>query len=146
MIGKIPNSGVRKCVRLLVVGDTPQEDSSEYYFHLQEFVDLSRHVYDISYQFTTSCNKAVELIESWQPSIILVDAHLEDSHSFDVLQSGIDASVPVVVTSEFNSPEIGESAMANGAAAYLPKSDSPEDLEILFSRIAELAVEIRIKH
>lgn len=146
IIGKVPNTGVRKQVRLLVVGDTQLDDNSDYYSHLQEYADLSRHVYDISYQFTASGTKAVELIGSWQPSVILVDAHLEDRHSFDVLQSGIDASVPVVVTSEFNSPEIEESAIANGAAAYLPKSDSPEDLEILLNRIAELAVEIQLKH
>lgn len=136
----------RKEVRLLVIGDDNESQVADYFGHLKDFTEMSQHIYDINCNFVNKGEEAFKQIEDWQPNIILVDAHLTDMNSFNILEHCKREHLPVVVTSDYRLPEVEKSVESSGAGAYIPKSDNPEDLEYLLNKIAELADDARIKH
>jgi len=144
--GKISPVSNRKKVRLLIIGDGNAAEEQGYYAHLKECADLSSHIYEITYNFTQSGVEALKLIGSWEPTVILVDAHLDDMNSFDIVTHSRSQSVPIIVASDYKSTEIEESALSLGAAAYVSKSDNPDDVELLLERIAEIADELATRH
>jgi DNA-binding NarL/FixJ family response regulator len=136
----------RKQVRLLVIGDDSATDSDSYYSHLKETAELCRHLYDVTCNFTDTGEGAAELMKEWEPTIILVDAHLENSSSIEIVRMSKAEAVPVVVTSDYPSSEIEQSFKLQGAAAYMPKTANPDDFEIILQKIVALAAEASIKH
>ena len=144
--GPIQELQRRKKVRLLVVGDDSQDKFDPYYSGLKECAELCAHIYDITCNFTTSGEKAVELLETWEPTVLLVDAHLHDMNCLDLVKHSCAGHVPVVVTSDHPSPEIAQSAKEQGAAAYIAKTENPDEFEMLLQRIVTLAGEASIKH
>jgi DNA-binding NarL/FixJ family response regulator len=139
---KVFSNRPRKKVRLLVVGDDDATGEDDYYSQLKEIVDLSSHIYEISYQLTKSGKEAMQLINTWQPNVILVDAFLHDVNSSEVVKAGSSHEVPVVVASNFPNTEIEESSITYGASAYISKSSAPEDVEFALACIADIAADI----
>ena len=125
---------MRKKVRLLVV-----DEQARFCELVQEIADLASHMYDISCEFTDSGSRARELVRDWDPSVILVDAHLSDINSCEFVNDCRDVRAPVVVTSEERSSSIEESAREWGASGYFTKSESVEDVEKLVLELASLA-------
>ena len=123
-----------KKVRLLVV-----DDQAEFCDLVQEIVDVSRHIFDITCQITSSGEKAMELMKSWEPSVVLLDAHLSDSNCFEILEDCKHSSATIVVTSTEMSHEIEEAARKGGASGYVCKSNNLEDVERLVHDVATMA-------
>lgn len=141
--GKLFLNRSRKKVRLLVVADDESHEDHDYYKHLKEVADLSSHIYEITCNITHSGKEGLELINSWQPTVILVDAHLSDINSCEVVTVGSKQEVPVVVVSDHRNAEIEESAISLGAKGYISKSDTPEDVETALAKIADLACDFQ---
>ena len=125
---------MRKKVRLLVV-----DEQNKFCDLVREIAELSSHLYDITCEFTESGERALELVKKWDPSVILVDAHLHDVNSCDLVKDCRDARAPVVVTSEEKSVAIEEAARGWGASGYVTKSESMEDVERLVLELADIA-------
>lgn len=107
--------------------------------HIREHAEMNDHRYRIELRHTASGAKAVELAKSWEPSIIVVDAFLSDTNSFELLEQIKDHHMPVVITGPDPSAEIEQSARDHGAAAYLSSSEDPDTLEELLRELVRLA-------
>ena len=58
-------------VRLLVI-----DDSDRYLKSIRECVEMCPPDYDLTIEFADSESKTRELMKSWDPSVVLLDAHL----------------------------------------------------------------------
>lgn len=125
---------MRKQVRLLVV-----DDHVEFCDLVKEIVDLSTHVFEITCEFATDKASARNLMKSFEPSVVLLDAHLEGGNSLQCLEDWKHLPAQVVVTSVSNSPAIEKAARTGGASGYCPKSNKIEDVERLVHELAEMA-------
>ena len=125
---------IRKKVRLLVVDE--QEGFCEM---VQQIADLAEHAYEISCQFTNCEERARELVREWDPSVILVDAHLSEIDSGEFVRGCKELRAPVVVTSQERSVSIEHSARLWGASGYFTKSDCEETVEKLVLELATIA-------
>ena len=132
---------IRKKVRLLVV-----DDQNQFCELVREIAELSSHIYDISCEFTNSEERAMELVSTWDPSVILVDAHLSEIDSPQFVKDCQSSPAPVVVTSELHSQSIEDAAREWGASGYAPKSESPEDVERLVLELASMASGVSCYH
>lgn len=126
----------KKQVRLLVVND-----QLNYCELVQEHVDLNSHIYDIECRCVESADEALRMITAWAPSVVLLDAFVDDMNSFEFLRRCDNARMPVVVTSMHGSVEIERSALEHGAAAYVPGSEDPDTMDYLLERIVHVAAE-----
>jgi len=120
-------------LRLLVVHD--QKDFCDFF---REQVDLNRHLYKIDCQCTTSGRQALELIREWAPTVVLLDAHISDINSFQVLDGCKSREVSVILTSESVSSEIEKSAQKHGACGYCQSFDDPDLIEQLLHQIVTM--------
>ncbi len=125
---------MRKQVRLLVVDDHP-----EFCDLVKEIVDLSGHVFEITCEFAANKATARNLMKTFEPSVVLLDAHLEDGNSLQCLDDWKHLPAQVVVTSVQNSASIEKAARNGGASGYCPKSNKIEDVERLVHELAEMA-------
>ena len=131
----------RKKVRLLVVRD--QDNYSDL---LQEHVELNRHLYEIEYRIVASGHEGLRLIPAWMPSLVVVDAYIEDINSFDFLKKCKEMEVPVAVIGDSGSNDIEKSLLRNGAAAYFKANEDPDSLDRLLSELVSLAGEPERSH
>lgn len=120
-------------LRLLVV-----HDRKEYCELFKEQVDLNSHLYKIDCQCTTSGKKALKIIKEWGPAVVLLDAHIGDLNSFQVLDRCKGREVPVILTSESNSRAIEQSAQKHGARGYCQTLSDPEGIEQLLQQIVSM--------
>ncbi|MCO6429833.1 MAG: response regulator [Deltaproteobacteria bacterium] len=144
--GQSNEVGQRKQVRLLIIGDEAVEEGGSYYGQLKECAELCRHLFDITCNVAASGESGMKLIQGWEPTVVLLEAHLSDISSLDILRCGNENSIPVVVTSHYRSHEIEETFTQGGAAAYLPKTDDPDDFEQILHKIVNVASEAKITH
>lgn len=86
-----------------------------------------------------SIQEANEHLESMTPNLVLLDLNLSDANGFDGLarlqSNGL--SAPVVVVSASESDAVFQQAKALGAAGYLPKSLSLEDLAAALATVLD---------
>ena len=127
---------MRKKVRLLVV-----DEHQSFCDIVQEVVELASHVYDITCEVTDSGERARELVKNWDPSVVLIDAHITDVNSFELVRDISHTRAPIVVTSVERSQVIEEAARKWGASGYMWKSENAEDVERLVHELAEIAPE-----
>ena len=145
--GHVSEIGRRKAVRLLLIGDEDSSSDFENYFSgLKECAELCRHMFDVTCNFTNSGVEGKKLMRDWEPNVIIVDAHLHDFNSLEIVQFACTEHLPIVVTSDYPSREIENSAREQGAAGYLTKTDNPDELEMVLKEIVSIANEVRIKH
>ena len=140
------NFNQKKSIKLLVVGDDDESAVQNYFSHLKDYTEISMHTYDINCKVVAKGEEALEQITQWEPSVILVDAHIGDVNSCDILEFCKKEHLPVVLTSDYHLPEIQLRIDDLGISAYLQKADSPDDFEFLLKKIADIAEESRIKH
>lgn len=131
----------KKKIRLLVI-----DDHAAYCSILKEHAELCNYQYDISCEFAESGEEAHDLMKRWSPSVVLVDAHMPTVDCLELLSRWKDTASPIIVTSNERSGEIESSVLSRGAAAYVTKDDSPEEVDRLIERIASLAPMIRDLH
>ena len=132
---------LKKNVRLLVVDDT--EKYSEV---IQEWAESSPPEYNLTFEFADSEEKAIEVINRWDPSVVLMDAHMPSINTFEVLERYLAGAVPVIVTSGSKSKTIEDSAREKGAVGYFAKSENPDELEYLLHSIGSVSIEFATKH
>jgi DNA-binding NarL/FixJ family response regulator len=125
--------GLRKQVKLLVV-----DDHSDHFRQVEEVAAMYHADFDFECRLVTDSSQALEVAADWQPSVVLVDLHLI-AESLDILGKIAEKGPIVVATSETRIPELPEKLSQYGAAGYLTKSDSLEDVEALLSYVASIA-------
>jgi DNA-binding NarL/FixJ family response regulator len=131
----------RKTIKLLVV-----DEQDGYCDLIREHAEICSHHVDILCECVNTGKEAIEKIASWKPSVILLDAHLRDVNSFEVLESCREGRATVVVSSDFCSREIMDSARDHGASGYVTKSESPEEIEALLFELASVSAPIELDH
>lgn len=131
----------RKTVKLLVVDEQP-----DYCDLIREHAEICSHQIDIICESATSGREAIEKIAAWKPSVILLDAHLQDVNSFEVLESCREGRATVVVASDHCSQAIMNSAREHGASGYVTKSDNPEEIEALLVELATVSAPVAFDH
>jgi DNA-binding NarL/FixJ family response regulator len=129
----VSDFGLRKQVKLLVV-----DDHSDHFRQVEEVAAMYHADFDIECRLVTDSAQALEVAADWQPSVVLVDLHLI-AESLDLLGKIAEKGPIVVATSETRIPELPEKLSQYGAAGYLTKSESLEDVEALLSYVAAIA-------
>jgi CheY-like chemotaxis protein len=125
-------------IRLLMV-----DDHDEFVSLVSELAEDSQFSFDFLH--VKSGKEALDKIKSWQPSAVLLDAHVEDMSSFDIARMCA-CFTTIVITSEFLSNGLEARARESGAAAYAVKSDVPEDVDHLLNDIAFFSEGMDILH
>ena len=113
-----------------------------------EFTALTQEVADLCcYQLRIKCRKAtsraelIKQMECWNPTHIIVDAHLETIDIFEVLDLTRGSDIKVVVTSDEMSCEIENSVCRYGAFGYTPKTCDFDAIEQILRGLAANANE-----
>ena len=132
---------MRRELRLLIV-----DDHSGYSEFLEEYSDIWNEQYEVILSHVESAAEAVEQLSELKPNVIMVDAHLPDMNSLEFVQQFSTVDSAIVVTSEKHSLSLEESAMCHGADAYIPKTQDPDEIEFLFSRLAQISSDPRELH
>lgn len=123
----------KKTIKLLIVDDQPNFCSL-----LAEQAELWDYHCDISCQFASTGEEAKKLMQSWHPSVVLLDLHAAEE-SLELIRNWTGGISSVIATSSTCSKEIEETALAHGADAYVPKSENPDEIQHLMERIVNLA-------
>ncbi len=125
-------SDSKKEVRLLII-----QECDEFRTLLEDWIDLNAYHFKISLRTTESGQTGGELINSWVPSVVLLDAHLTDHNSFSLIDQCRRTCVPVFVVSSQQSSEIEVSARQSGASGYFPANGDPEMIDLILGQIVE---------
>lgn len=128
-------------VKLLVV-----DEHSQYCSLIREHAEMYGHALKLVCECVNSGREALEKISTWEPSVVLLDAHLPDINSFEVLDACRNGRATVVVSSDVCSRDIENSARAHGASGYVTKSENPEDIEALLVELATVSLPVQMKH
>ena len=70
--------GNDQSIKLLVV-----DDQEGYFRALEEVAEMCGHQFQIECRHSDNTEAALNVIDDWTPSVIIVDAHLTDSHCYD---------------------------------------------------------------
>lgn len=132
---------MRKEVRILIVDDQPG-----YFELIQEHAEMNDHIFNIECAHADSESGALDKIRDFEPTVILVDAHIQGMNCFDLVRKCRDGLAQIIVTSDSCSHEIEMSARTSGAVAYVIKDVQPEHIESMLSEIAEAAPATQITH
>jgi DNA-binding NarL/FixJ family response regulator len=138
--GEIAGAGARKEVKLLVV-----DDHAEHFDQIRAFADMYSSQFVIECKLAQDKQEANEVMESWHPSVVLVDVHLI-SDAFSLIQEISHKGASVVAVSEARIPQLSETAQTYGAVGCLTKSDNPDDIEHLVGYIASVAGTSIMRH
>jgi len=131
----------KKKVKVLIADNQPQ-----FYEQIKEFADVMEDEIELTCEYADSARRTVELISSFEPSVILLDVYMPDMSGFDMLEKCKQGLAPIVVTSNNQSEDIRETALEKGASAFIPKSQNPDDIEGLFYLLADLSEYTGQKH
>jgi len=138
--GEMVGGGARKEVKLLVV-----DDHSEHFDQIRAFADMYSSQFVIECKLAQDNQEAHKVIDSWSPSVVLVDVHLI-SDALNLIQEISHKGASVIAVSEARIPELAETAHTYGAVGCLTKSDNPDDVEHLMGYIASLASSSIVSH
>lgn len=122
----------KKEVRLLLI----QEANSFREFFV-DWIELSTHFYQIKHISAETGNEGLELLYTWCPSVVVIDAHIADLNCFTLIEECRKNCIPVFVTSKEQSSEIEFSAQQSGATGYFPAMDDPAMLDQFLAEIVE---------
>lgn len=126
----------KKQLKVLII-----DEHREYFERIRDCAEMCRHQFVIDCQFTASPDQARTIISSWNPGLVLVDAHVPSLNSIEFVRQCSDQKLPVIVTSELPSNDISESARKNGASGYVPKSEDVEEIEALLQQLLSIVTE-----
>lgn len=130
-----------KRVRLLVI-----DEHDGYFGLLSQYAEIHAADCEFDLRFAGCRDDALKEIYGWNPSVILLDAHLPDMNGFDFLSECKDGHAPVIVTSDHRSKGIEDAARTKGAMGYLAKSDNPDEMEQLILKLASVSSSSETKH
>jgi len=128
-------------VRLLVI-----DESENYLSAIRECIEMCPPDYELAIEFADSEGKTREIMKRWDPSVVLLDAHLPAVNALNMLEKYLAELVPVIVTSDTRCSEIGNSARVRGAVGYITKSENPDEIETLLERIRTVSIDLGVQH
>ena len=132
----------RKEVRLLVI-----EDPTERYDELKDYAEMYNPDYRIECMLASTVAEVKKAIESWTPTVVLMDMYLDDPDAgIDLLDYVSNSSAPVIATSQSRIPEIEKTVELHGGAGYVQQADGEEELESLLDMLAEISIEVEPAH
>ena len=139
-VDDIDDFGLKRQVRLLVV-----DDHSEHFQQVQEVAGMYHADFDFECRLVSDSGAALKMTSEWHPSVVLVDLHLI-ADTLDILGKIAEHGAVVVATSETKIPELPEKLSQYGAAGYMTKSESLEDVEALLTYVASIAPTAPVEH
>lgn len=139
--GDITKNAKKRRLKVLIADHHPQ-----FFQQISDFADVMADEIELTCKFADSATQALEMISSWEPSVIMLDVYMPDLSAFDVIEQCRQGVAPIVVTSNNQSEDIREAALDRGACAFIPKSQNPDDIEGLFYLLADLAEYSTQKH
>lgn len=125
--------GTRKEVKLLVV-----DDCVDHFEHVRTFAEMYSPQFSIDCKLAQDEGEARKEMDSWAPSVVLVDVHLIGS-ALELIQALALKGASVIALTESRIPQFSETAQAYGAVGCFKKSDNPDDIEQLMGYIASVA-------
>ena len=138
--GEMVGGGPRKEVKLLVV-----DDLSDYFDHMKSIADMYSSQFSIECKLVQDGDEASKEMESWAPSVVLVDVHLISS-ALDLIRNLTEKGAAVIAMSEARIPQLADTAQTYGAVGCFTKSDNPDDLEKLVGYIASVSTATTVSH
>jgi DNA-binding NarL/FixJ family response regulator len=138
--GEMVGGGARKEIKLLVV-----DDHADHFEHIQAFADMYSSQFAFECKLAKDESEAQGLMDSWEPTVALVDVHLVTS-GLDLIQSLTHKGTTVVALSEVRIPHLAETAQSYGAVGCFTKSDNPDDIEKLMAYMASVASASLVSH
>jgi len=128
-------------VRLLVV-----DEHLAYADLVENAASVWGELVDIQCEFVSTAVEALERLSSFQPNVIMLDAHLSDMNCLDFLDLCRDGLAPLIITSQHPSSSLCDSVLSHGASAFVPKTDDPDEIEVVLEKIIRIAVEGPLTH
>ncbi len=138
--GEMVGGGPRKEVKLLVL-----DDLSDYFDHMRTVADMYSATFAIECKLAQDEAEAHQQMESWAPSVVLVDIHTI-SKTLELIQALTSKGATVVVMSEGRIPKLAETAESYGAVGCFMKSENPDEIEKLVAFIASVASDSVVSH
>lgn len=128
---KLP-SGPKQKMRVLYVEDNM--------FNLMLFDEVMQTRDDVELRIAQDGAKGFDIAQSWLPHVLVLDAHLPDTHGIELLKKirqieGL-KSTPVFMCSGDNQPEHKQAASDAGFYGYWTK---PVDIDKVFADLDEVA-------
>ena len=82
-------------------------------------------ILDGQYQLRFAMNglEALEMLKSFSPDLVLLDIKMPKMHGMEILKQvkKLKPSLPVIIVTGYQSVEMAQEALKNGAADYIPK-------------------------
>ena len=125
--------GTRKEVKLLVV-----DDCVDHFEQVRLFAEMYSPRFAIDCKLAQGETEAKKEMDSWAPSVVLVDVHLITS-ALELIRCLALKGASVIALSEGRIPQLAETAQSYGAVGCFRKSDNPDDIEQLMGYIAAVA-------
>ena len=81
-------------------------------------------------RFVTNGLEALELLKSSSPDLMLLDIKMPKMHGMEILKQvkKLKPSLPVIIVTGYQSVEMAQEAIKNGAADYIPKPFESKDI------------------
>ena len=78
---------------------------------------------DYDVHFSLNGLQAVELLKNFTPDLMLLDIKMPKLHGMEILKQikKLRPSLPVIIVTGYQSVEMAQEAIKNGAADYIPK-------------------------
>ena len=91
--------------------------------------------YDL--KFATNGLEALEILKSLSPAAMLLDIKMPKIHGLEILKRVKEAhpKLPVIIVTGYQSVEMAQEALKNGAADYIPK---PFDSKTIIKTLANI--------
>ena len=85
---------------------------------------------DYELRFAVNGLEALEMLKSFSPAAMLLDIKMPKIHGMDILKQvkQLKPSLPVIIVTGYQSVEMAQEALKNGAADYIPKPFETEEI------------------
>ena len=122
------------------------DENETYLSAIRACATMNPPEFGLTFQFAASEDSARRIINEWDPSCVLLDAHIPEFDACGALERYMAEVVPVIITSDSASRDIEASALSRGAVKYITKSENPDEIESLLCSIGEVSIEFDSKH
>ncbi len=100
----------------------------------ESFKLILSDLYDL--KFAVNGLEALELLKTLNPAVMLLDIKMPKLHGMEILKQvkKLKPSLPVLIVTGYQSVEMAQEAIKNGAADYIPK---PFDSKYILKAVAQ---------